>query len=117
MSESRRFDYEVQALRDDLDRTKAEALYAAAQARQENTNVITRLGVELNELRTKVEKLLQDWQQLHGRIAAIEDHIAQDAELRPIRIEVQDARWRRIQWSAFFMVALVALDITRGWLW
>jgi hypothetical protein len=109
VSDARRFDLEVDALREEVRRMIADDAYKAAQARQENVNVITRLGVEINELRSDWVRTREQWSGMDARITRIEDIVAADAEQRPVRIELQDSRWRRIElWLIFGAVLLAA---------
>lgn len=117
MSDARRFDLEVDALREEVRRTVSEGHHEAAQARQENVNVITRLGVEINELRSDWVRTREQWSGMDARITRIEDIVAADAEQRPVRIELQDSRWRRIELWLIFGAVLLALNLARGWLW
>jgi hypothetical protein len=92
MSDSRRYELEIEAMRRELERTNAYAEQLAAAARRDDATEITRIGVDLIELRRQFDALVHRVVLVESRIveiaaaaAAITRMLGDDAVLRASR--------------------------------
>lgn len=111
MSDARRFDLEVDALREELRRTVSEGHHEAAMARQDVTALILRFDADLAVLQRQFTALIQQVGGMLERIRQMEQSFTQleqayqkDADERPIR-----QRWfARVIYGLMFVLSLIA---------
>ena len=111
MSDARRFDLEVDALREELRRSISEGHHEAAMARQDVTALILRFDADLAVLQRQFTALIQQVGGMLERIRQMELSFTQleqayqkDADERPIR-----QRWfARVIYGLMFVLSLIA---------
>lgn len=109
--EARRFDIEVDALREELRRMVRESHHEAAMARQDVTALILRFDVDLAELQRQFAALIQQvggmlerTRQIEALCGKLEQAYQKDADERPIR-----QRWfARVIYGLMFVLSLIA---------
>lgn len=123
MSENaRRFDLEVQVLREALERERTRAEQLASEARHDDATEITRIGVDLNELRRQFAALAGRVASLEAKIVEVAASAAAITRMLGDDARARDARQRVFNWligaiSGTLVLLLIGLAVLTWRLW
>lgn len=122
MTDSRRFDVEVQLLRETFERERRRAEQLSDSARMDDVRVITSIGVDLLELRRQFDALVQRVDVVEKRIgeiaaaaAAITRMLGDDAVLRASRQRLFNWFIATILGGGAVLIALAMILVWRLW--